>query len=108
MARPFASTTDLAEKSVSFTEMGKGLYAYTAEGDPNTGIIIGDESIMVFDAQATPLMATRVIDRIRAITDKPIKYVTLSHYHAVRVLGSSAYQADLIVSSDACRAMIHE
>ncbi len=36
-------------------------------------------------------MAQQLIEKIRSVTDKPIKYVVLSHYHAVRVLGASAY-----------------
>ncbi|GLR69019.1 MBL fold metallo-hydrolase [Acidocella aquatica] len=104
----FASTGDLAEKKVSFTEVGPGLWAYTAEGDPNTGVIIGDDSVMIVDAQATPIMAQRVIEKIRSVTDKPIKYVVLSHYHAVRVLGASAYGASEIVASEKCRGMIQE
>jgi len=108
MAKGFASTGDMAEKKISFTEVGKNLYAFTAEGDPNTGVIIGDDSVMVVDAQATPVMAQLVIDRIRTVTDKPIKYVTLSHYHAVRVLGASAYDASEIIASEQCQAMIYE
>ncbi|WP_026870080.1 MBL fold metallo-hydrolase [Inquilinus limosus] len=108
MTKTFASAGDLAEKSISFTQLGDGLYAFTAEGDPNTGVIIGDDSVMVVDAQATPVMARKVIERIRGVTDKPIKYVVLSHYHAVRVLGASAYGASEIVASETCRAMIHE
>ena len=49
-----------------------------------------------------------MIERVRTVTDKPIKYVVLSHYHAVRVLGASAYQAQEILASDTCRAMIAE
>jgi glyoxylase-like metal-dependent hydrolase (beta-lactamase superfamily II) len=108
MSKSFASTGDMAEKKVSFTEVGPGLWAYTAEGDPNTGVIIGDDAVMVVDAQATPVMAARVIEKIRAVTDKPVKYVVLSHYHAVRVLGASAYGASEIVASQTCRGMIHE
>jgi glyoxylase-like metal-dependent hydrolase (beta-lactamase superfamily II) len=63
---------------------------------------------MVVDAQATPLMAKDVIARVRTVTDKPIKYVVLSHYHAVRVLGASAYGASEIIASEKCRAMIAE
>ena len=98
----------MSEKTISFTEIGRDLYAFTAEGDPNTGIIVGDDSVMVVDAQATPKMAEQVIERVRAVTDRPIKYVTLSHYHAVRVLGASAYDASEIIASETCRAMIHE
>jgi len=97
--KAFASQADLEEKKVTFDKLGDGLYAYTAEGDPNTGIIVGDDGVMVVDTQATPVMAQGVIDRIREVTDKPIKYVVLSHYHAVRVLGASAYKPEHIIAS---------
>ena len=100
MAKSFASTGDVAEKRVAFDEIGPGLYAFTAEGDPNSGIIIGDDSVMIVDAQATPRLARKVIERIRAVTDKPVKYVVLTHYHAVRVLGASAYGASEIIMSE--------
>ena len=48
---------------------------------------------MVIDTQATPVMAQDVIRRIREVTDKPIRYVVMSHYHAVRVLGATALRA---------------
>src|SRR3982750_2357406 len=97
--KKFASQADLEEKKVSFDKLSDHAYAYTAEGDPNTGIIIGDDGVMVIDTQATPVMAQNVIRRIREVTDKPIKYVLLSHYHAVRVLGASAYGAEQIIAS---------
>ena len=86
MSKGFASSADNTEKKISFTRIGSGLYAFTAEGDPNSGVIVGDDAVMVVDAQATPVMAREVIDRVAKITDKPIRYVLLSHYHAVRVL----------------------
>ncbi len=98
-AKKFASQADLEEKKVSFTKLSDHAYAYTAEGDPNTGIIIGDDCVLVADTQATPAMAADVIRRIREVTDKPIKYVVLTHYHAVRVLGASAYQPQQILAS---------
>jgi glyoxylase-like metal-dependent hydrolase (beta-lactamase superfamily II) len=88
MAKAFASQGDLTEKKTSFVEIGEGLWAFTAEGDPNTGVIIGDDSVMVVEAQATPRLARKVIDCIRGVTDKPISHLVLTHYHAVRVLGA--------------------
>jgi glyoxylase-like metal-dependent hydrolase (beta-lactamase superfamily II) len=109
MPKPtFASTGDTSEKTISFSKLGEGLYAYTAEGDPNTGIIVGDDCCMVIDAQATPLMAKDVIARVAKVTPKPIKYVLLSHYHAVRVLGASAFNASEIIASDTTRKLIVE
>lgn len=108
MAKQFASQGDLSDKKISFTEVGRDLWAFTAEGDPNTGVIIGDDSVMIVDAQATPRLANKVVEKIRSVTDKPIKYVVLSHYHAVRVLGASAYGASEIIASEKCRAMVSE
>ena len=108
MAKSFASQGDMAEKTISFTEIGDGLYAFTAEGDPNSGVIIGDDSVMIIEAQATPRLAQKVIDCVRSVTDKPITHLALTHYHAVRVLGASAFDAQNIIMSDVARAMVVE
>lgn len=108
MTKGFASTTDLSDKRVTFAEIGPGLYAFTAEGDPNSGVIVGDDGCIVFDAQATPAMARNVIERVRSVTDKPIRHVVLSHYHAVRVLGASAYGAANVVASTETYRLVEE
>lgn len=94
MSKSFASQSDLSDKQISFTRLSEHCWAYTAEGDPNSGVIIGEKYILVSDTTATPLMAQDLIARIRQVSDKPIKYVLLTHYHAVRVLGASAYFAE--------------
>jgi glyoxylase-like metal-dependent hydrolase (beta-lactamase superfamily II) len=99
MTKTFASAADTEEKKISFTQLSEHAWAYTAEGDPNTGIIIGDDAVLVADTQATPAMAADVVRRIRVVTDKPIKYVVLTHYHAVRVLGATAYNPQQILAS---------
>ncbi|HEY2927326.1 MBL fold metallo-hydrolase [Piscinibacter sp.] len=108
MSKAFASQADLQEKQVSFTRLSDNAYAYTAEGDPNTGVIIGDDAVLVIDTQATPVMAQDVIARIRGVTDLPVKYVLMSHYHAVRVLGASAYQPQEIIASQDTYELIVE
>ncbi len=104
----FASQGDMKPKKISFERLSQNAYAFTAEGDPNTGVIVGDHSVMVIDTQATPLMAREVLKRIRKVTSKPVKYVVLSHYHAVRVLGASAYKPQEVIASDATLALIKE
>jgi len=108
MAKAFASQADLADKKTIFARLGDGLYCLTAEGDPNSGVIVGDDGVMVVDARATPVLARELIERIRGVTDKPIKYVLLSHYHAVRVLGASAYGAEHIIASQGTYELIRE
>lgn len=94
MSKAFASQADLDEKTITFEQLSPHCWAYTAEGDPNSGVIIGEDAIMVCDTTATPAMAQDLIAKIRTISNKPIKYVLLTHYHAVRVLGASAYVAE--------------
>lgn len=109
--KKFASQADLVAKKTSFVKLSENAYAYTAEGDPNSGVIIGDDGVMVIDTTATPIMAQELIRHIRSVTDKPIKYVVLSHYHAVRVLGASAYfehGAQQIIASRGTYEMIVE
>ena len=94
MSKAFASQADLDDKKITFEQLSPHCWAYTAEGDPNSGVIIGDKYILVSDATATPDLARDLIAQIRTVSDKPIKYVLLTHYHAVRVLGASAYIAE--------------
>ena len=106
--KKFASQADLEEKKISWEKLSENAYAYTAEGDPNTGVVIGDDAVLVADTQATPAMAADVIRRIREVTDKPIRYVVLTHYHAVRVLGAAAYRPDHVIASEDTLALIRE
>ncbi len=108
MAKAFASQGDMSEKKITFDEIGKDIYAFTAEGDPNSGVLIGDESVMIIEAQATPRLANKVIECVRSVTDKPISHVARPHYHAVRVLGASAFGAGQVIMGDTARAMVVE
>ena len=111
MSKAFASQADLEDKKITFEQLSPHCWAYTAEGDPNSGVIIGDKFIMVSDATATPAMARDLIKQIRTVSDKPIKYVLLTHYHAVRVLGASAYAAEgatEIIASQGTLELIQE
>lgn len=94
MSKAFASQADLQDKKITFERLSEHCWAYTAEGDPNSGVIIGERAILVSDATATPAMARDLIRQIRTVSDKPIQYVLLTHFHAVRVLGASAFAAE--------------
>lgn len=111
MTQQFASVADLEKKTTTFAQLSEHCWSYTAEGDPNTGVIIGEDAVLICDALATPVMAQSLIAEIRKVTDKPIKYVVLSHYHAVRVLGASGYAAhgmQEIIASQGTYEMIVE
>ncbi|MCF2533452.1 MBL fold metallo-hydrolase [Yinghuangia soli] len=108
MAKPFASSADLGEKQRTLEVLADGVYALTAEGDPNVGAVEGEDFVVCFEALATPVAAREWLAMLREHTDKPVRYLVLSHYHAVRVLGASAFDADVIVAHDNTRHLIAE
>jgi len=104
----FASSGDTAAKEETFTELAVGVYALTAEGDPNVGAVEGDDFLVCFEARATPVAARRWLAMLRERTEKPVRYLVLSHYHAVRVLGASAFDAGEIITHTQTRRLIAE
>ncbi|GAA4099170.1 MBL fold metallo-hydrolase [Nonomuraea soli] len=108
MVKAFASSADLEAKQQTLEILADGVYALTAEGDPNVGAIEGDDFLVCFEALATPAAARDWLAVLRRHTGKPVRYLVLSHYHAVRVLGASAFGADVIVAHDQTRALIAE
>src|SRR5688572_30417364 len=109
MTKPFASSADLAEKAATLEQLADGVYAYTAQGDPNVGAIVGTDAILAIEARATPYMAQKWIDVLRAeIGDRPFGDLVLTHYHAVRTLGASAFEARRIIAHHNTRALIEE
>lgn len=108
MAKPFASSADLSEKRQTLDVLADGVYALTAEGDPNVGAIEGEDFLVCFEALATPAAAREWLARLREHTDKPVRYLVLSHYHAVRVLGASAFGALAVVAHENTRSLVAE
>ena len=108
MTKPFASSADLGDKIETLEVLAEGVYALTAEGDPNVGAIEGEDFLVCIEARATPAAARDWLAKLRHHTDKPVKYLVLTHYHAVRVLGASAFDAEHIIASDATRKLIEE
>lgn len=108
MSKPFASSADLTEKKETLEILAEGVYALTAEGDPNVGAIEGEDFIVAIEARATPAAAQDWLKMLRQHTQKPVKHLVLTHYHAVRVLGASAFGAQDIITSDVTRKLIEE
>ncbi len=108
MAKPFASSADLAAKRETLETLGRGVYALTAEGDPNVGAIEGEDFLVAIEARATPAAARDWLSQLRKLTDKPVRYLVLTHYHAVRTLGASAFGAREIIAHDLTRKLIDE
>jgi glyoxylase-like metal-dependent hydrolase (beta-lactamase superfamily II) len=108
MGKPFASSADLEEKRATLERLAPGVVALTAEGDPNVGAVIGEDAVLAVDARATPALAREWLDELRGLTEKPVRYLVLTHYHAVRVLGASAFEAEWVIAHEGTRRWILE
>lgn len=108
MTKAFASSADTAAKTDRLEILGEGVYALTAEGDPNVGAVEGEDFVVAIESRATPAASRDWLAILRQQTDKPIRYLILTHYHAVRVLGASAFDADDIIMSNASRDLVAE
>lgn len=106
--KPFASSADLGEKVETLEVLADGVYALTAEGDPNVCAVEAEDFIIAFEARATPKAANDWLEQLREHTQKPVKYLVLSHYHAVRVLGASAFNAESIIAHEKTKFLIEE
>ena len=62
-------------------EIDNGVYARIVEGLTNSGIIVGSSEIMVIDSLRVPSHARQLIDDVKRISDKPIKYLIDTHSH---------------------------
>ncbi|WP_298334717.1 MBL fold metallo-hydrolase [Ferrimicrobium sp.] len=107
-SKPFASSADLSPKQERFETIVPGVFAMSAQGDPNVGAIEGEDFLVCIEARATPVAARRWLERLREVTTKPVRYLVLSHYHAVRVLGASAFAATAIVAHQNTAELIAE
>ena len=69
MSKAFASQADLEEKKTTFEQLSEHCWAYTAEGDPNTGVIITDEAVLICDTLASGAL-------VHAVQELETKYET--------------------------------
>ena len=65
----------------------------------NAGFVVTDDGVVVFDALGTPALGNALLQKIRSVTDKPVKYVVVSHYHADHIYGLQAFrdQTDAVI-----------
>ncbi|TYC63395.1 MBL fold metallo-hydrolase [Rhodobacterales bacterium] len=106
MAKNANNSSAAPGENARFEELGRGCYAYSADGCSNSGVVIGERGVLVVDGQASPDLAEKVLEKIREKTDKPIKLLVFSHFHCENTLGADAFEAGEIIASDLTRRMM--
>ncbi len=85
------SAKKLAEHS--YQVQGKaGIATDNAGFISNSGFIVTDAGVVVVDALGSPPLAVELLKRIRKVTDKPIKKLIITHYHADHLFGAQVFK----------------
>ncbi|MFO1081167.1 MAG: MBL fold metallo-hydrolase [Reyranellaceae bacterium] len=108
MPRSSAFPAGEGEPPVTFSRLSERAYAFTAGNDPTSGVVVGDDGVLLVDAQPTPARALTLLQRLRDVTDKPVRWVVLTGYAATRTLGASLFEGAQVVCSEATREEIVE
>src|SRR3954466_15671784 len=91
-----------------YEKVTDGIYYATASGTMTVGsnspVIVTDTEAIVVDSEITPAAARALVADIKAITDKPVRYVVDSHYHYDHAHGNQVFMRDAqVIGHDSTR-----
>mgnify|MGYP001822817971 CR=1 FL=1 len=103
VAGPHASAGEYAATSVDMDVRQVSEHVYYVEGEAgvatdnegfisNAGFVVTGDGVVIFDALGTPSLASKLVDRIRELTDQPIRKIIVSHYHADHIYGLQVFE----------------
>lgn len=80
-------------------KIADNVYSYVDAKEPvpansygaNAGIVIGEKGVLVIDTLISLKEGKRLINDIRKITDKPVRYVVNTHHHLDHAFGNSEF-----------------
>ena len=90
-------------EGTEIVELGDGVFARLHAGLTNAGIIVGDEGVLVIDSLRVPSFARDLIEDVKRLTPKPIRYVVDTHSHWDHAWGNEEFPDATIIGHDNCR-----
>jgi glyoxylase-like metal-dependent hydrolase (beta-lactamase superfamily II) len=96
-ASPTVSTAQILEPPTRI-EVAEGVHVFMTPPygdvglDGNSVVVLSKDGVLVFDTNGTPAAAEAVLNEIRKLTDKPVKYLVNSHWHWDHWYGTEVYR----------------
>jgi cyclase len=95
-----------------FEKVADGVFCAIPDGTPyfvsNSVVIVGPESVLVVDTGAGPAEARVLQEGIKTLTDRPVAYLVLTHFHFDHASGNAAFPGALILGHEATRGLLAE
>ena len=96
-----------------FTEVVPGVYHARGASDlvvgSNAGVIVNEADVLLVDSHISPAAANALVEDLRSITDRPVRYAANTHWHFDHAHGNQVYPPEVeIISHEATRAAIAE
>ena len=79
--------------AIAFKQVAPDVYFLFDFTSSNAGVLITDEGVLVIDTRQHPRDGQDLLERIRKITDKPIRWVINTHFHGDHHYGNSVFKA---------------
>jgi glyoxylase-like metal-dependent hydrolase (beta-lactamase superfamily II) len=100
-----------SEPAYRLEKVAEGVYCATSTETAyyvtNSAIVVGDESVLVVDSGATPSGGHALIQAVRTVTDRPIRYLVDTHFHFDHAFGNAAFGLEtVVVGHEATRALL--
>ena len=113
----FLAAPSVADDLFDIKPVADGVYAAIAKPaykvNCNAAIIFLDDAVLVVDTHSKPSAARALIEQIKKLTPKPVKFVVNTHFHWDHYQGNEAYPSSWpagveIISSEATRTSIEQ
>lgn len=89
-----------------FKCLGNNIYIYITSGETmlsNIALVVGEKYALLFDTLYSKKLTEEFIRECRKYTDKPIRYLVISHAHGDHFLGAGAVPSATVICHDTYR-----
>jgi cyclase len=105
---PRAAAQERATQEVTVKQVASNLYFLFDFDGSNSVFLVTDDGVLVIDTRTHPRDGRDLLDRIRKVTDKPVKWVINSHFHGDHHMGNAVFKelgATFVAQEESARIM---